>query len=95
MATIAPEIIDTMYELAMKVDSKSDFEDFVERLVEDYEVNRDVWENRSVPEFLTSLADCSRRAGQAEAFSNPSHEESEHASWQRMARLLLGATVVR
>jgi hypothetical protein len=94
MPTADPEIIDTMYELAMKVDSKNDFEEFVERLAEDYEVNRDVWENHSVPDFLTALADCSRRAGQAEALNNPS-PEAEHASWQRLARLLLGATVLR
>lgn len=94
MPTPSLEIIDTMYELAMKVESKSDFEDFVERLAEDYEVNRDVWENRSVPEFLTALADCSRRAGQAEALTSPS-PEAGNASWQRLARLLLGATVLR
>lgn len=93
MTLTAVESSDTMYRLALKVSSKRDLERFLEQLAEDYEINREVWENRSVPDFLTALADCSRRSGEAAGASPASHSGPE--IWQYLARLLLGASVVR
>ncbi len=89
---ITDEITDTMYELALKVRSKSDFERFVDRLSNDYEINAAVWENHSVPEFLAALAECSRRS----AFDgNGDQAPQNQVEWQGLARLMLGATVLR
>lgn len=85
----SPETTDNMYTQALKVNSRSDFERFLDNLADDYLDNREVWENRSIPDFLTSLADCSRRSSPAGAPS------SDADFWQYMARMLLGATVVR
>jgi hypothetical protein len=84
---------DHMYDLALKVHSKGDLERFIERLADDYEVNHEIWENHSVPDFLLALADCSRRSGERGVGSTSLHSAPEF--WQHMARLLLGATVVR
>ena len=83
----SPETTDNMYAQALKVRCRSDFERFLDNLADDYLDNREIWENRSVPDFLTSLADCSRRSAPAPL--------SETDFWQYMARMLLGATVVR
>ena len=88
MTISAPENTDAMYRLAHAVRSRRDLERFLERLAEDYETNREVWENRSVPDYLTALADCSRRS--AEEAGQPAPE-----LWQYIARLLLGASVLR
>lgn len=85
----SPEITDTMYAQAMQVKSRPDLERFLDNLADDYLDNREVWENRSVPDFLTALADCSRRSAPASA------PLAETEFWQYMARMLLGATVVR
>lgn len=82
-----------MYELALRVRSKRDLERFLDRLAEDYELNRVVWENRSVPDFLIALADCSRRSGEVGKGLTPPPGGPE--LWQYLARLLLGASVVR
>jgi hypothetical protein len=93
MDILAPEEADAMVRLALKVRSKRDLERFLERLAEDYQINRKVWENRSVPDFLTALADCSRRSEEmTKAGSAP---PSGPELWQYMARLFLGASVVR
>jgi hypothetical protein len=84
---------DQMYELALKVHSKNDLERFLERLADDYEVNHEVWENHSVPDFLLALADCSRRSSEHGEGILSTHSVPEF--WQHMARLLLGATVVK
>lgn len=84
-----PETTDIMYAQALKVNSRLDFERFLDNLADDYLDNREVWENRSIPDFLTSLADCSRRSSPRGALA------SDADFWQFMARLLLGATVVR
>jgi hypothetical protein len=89
---IVPAHSDEMYELAHRVRSKRDLERFLDRLAEDYELNRAVWENRSVPDFLSALADCSRRTGETGSGTVP---PAGPAFWQYMARLLLGASVVR
>jgi len=81
---------DHMYDLALKVQSKGDLERFIEHLADDYEVNPAVWENHSVPDFLIALADCMRRSGERGSGSPHSAE-----FWQHMARILLGATVVK
>jgi hypothetical protein len=92
--TIAdPTSTDAVYEMALRVRSKRDLERFLERLAEDYETNREVWENRSIPDFLTALADCSRRSEYAE---ERIHEPQKPADiYQQMACLMLGASVVR
>jgi hypothetical protein len=92
-AMINNEITDTMYELALKVRSKADFERFVDRLSNDYDLNGAVWENHSVPEFLAALAECSRRSPFAAELPPVGVQQS--VEWQGMARLLLGATVLR
>ena len=93
MTITAPENTDAMYRLALQVRSRRDLERFLDRLAEDYEINREVWENRSVPEFLIALADCSRRSEEtAKADAVP---QSGPELWQYIARLLLGASVVR
>lgn len=84
---------DQMYSLALRVHSKGDLERFIERLADDYEVNHEVWENHSVPDFLLALADCSRRSSERGSGGVSPHSEAEF--WQHMARLLLGATVVK
>lgn len=84
---------DEMYDLALRVHCKGDLERFLERLADDYELNHEVWENRSVPDFLLALADCSRRSSERGAGSISLHSAPEF--WQHMARMLLGATVVR
>ncbi|HZR34223.1 MAG TPA: hypothetical protein VFA75_02530 [Nevskia sp.] len=84
---------DHMYDLALKVQSKGDLERFIEHLADDYEVNHEVWENHSVPDFLMALADCSRRSGERGTGSTSLHSTPEF--WQHMARMLLGATVLR
>lgn len=84
---------DQMYSLALQVNSKGDLERFIERLADDYEVNHEVWENHSVPDFLLALADCSRRSSERGEGIKSSHSAPEF--WQHMARLLLGATVVK
>jgi hypothetical protein len=71
------------------VRSRPDLERFLDNLADDYLDNREVWENRSLPDFLTALADCSRRSAPA---GSP---QTEADFWQYMARMLLGATVVR
>ena len=93
MTAIAPEHTDAMYRLALKVRSRRDLERFLDRLAEDYEINREVWENRSVPDFLIALADCSRRS--EEVAQATLGAESGPELWQYIARLLLGASVVR
>jgi hypothetical protein len=85
----SPESTDTMYTQALKVRSRSDLERFLDNLADDYLDNREVWENRSIPDFLTALADCSRRS------APPGAPLAETEFWQYMARMLLGATVVR
>jgi hypothetical protein len=88
-----PENTDAMYQLALKVRTQRDLERFLDRLAEDYETNRQVWENRSVPDFLTALADCSRRS---EEVARPAgFPRSSPELWQYIARLFLGASVVR
>jgi len=82
-----------MYRLALQVRSKRDLERFLDRLAEDYEINRQVWENRSVPAFLSALADCSRRSEEIARPANAAQSGPE--LWQYIARLLLGASVVR
>ena len=84
-----PETTDNMYEQALKVRSRPDLERFLDNLADDYHDNREIWENRSIPDFLTALADCSRRAAPA----GPPPADTDF--WQYMARMLLGATVVR
>ncbi len=93
MTISAPENTDAMYRLAHAVRSRRDLERFLERLAEDYEINREVWENRSVPDFLIALADCSRRS--EEVAQATLGAESGPELWQYIARLLLGASVVR
>jgi hypothetical protein len=93
MTITAPEHTDAMYRLALKVRSRRDLERFLDRLAEDYEINREVWENRSVPDFLIALADCSRRS--EEVAHATAAAESGPELWQYIARLLLGASVVR
>jgi len=88
MTITAPEHTDAMYRLAHAVRSRRDLERFLERLAEDYQINRQVWENRSVPDYLTALADCSRRSAEEVGQSGPE-------LWQYIARLLLGASVLR
>lgn len=93
MNAITHEHTDAMYRLAIEVRSKRDLERFLDKLAEDYEINREVWENRSVPDFLIALADCSRRSEEsAKAAAAP---QSGPELWQYIARLLLGASVVR
>ncbi|MDR3414809.1 MAG: hypothetical protein P4L83_01365 [Nevskia sp.] len=93
MTTAAPANTDAVYELALRVRSKRDLERFLDRLAEDYETNREVWENRSIPDFLISLADCSRRS---EYVGTPGAESTSSGDyWQYMACLMLGASVVR
>jgi len=94
MSTLAaPANTDAVYEMALRVRSKRDLERFLDRLAEDYETNREVWENRSIPDFLIALADCSRRS---ENGDTPAAEPKTSADfWQYMACLLLGASVVR
>ena len=84
-----PETNDTMYTEALKVNSRGDLERFLDNLADDYLDNREVWENRSIPDFLTALADCSRRSAPGGA------PLTEQEFWQYMARMMLGATVVR
>lgn len=91
MTITAPENTDAMYRLALQVRSRRDLERFLDRLAEDYEINCEVWENRSVPEFLIALADCSRRSEETAKAAPQSGPEL----WQYIARLLLGASVVR
>ena len=91
---ITEEVTDTMYELALKVRSKSDFERFVDRLSNDFEINGAVWENHSVPEFLAALAECSRRSAFAGEMS-AAEAMPRTVEWQGLARLLLGASVLR
>jgi hypothetical protein len=86
---ISTETSDPMYEQALKVQSRSDLERFIDSLADDYHDNGEVWENRSIPDFLTALADCSRRSAPATSL------QTEPEFWQHMARMLLGATVVR
>ena len=93
MTTIAPENTDAMYQLALQVRSRRDLERFLDRLAEDYEINSEVWENRSVPDFLIALADCSRRS--EETARAAASAQSGPELWQYIARLLLGASVVR
>jgi hypothetical protein len=90
---ITEEVTDTMYELALRVRSKNDFERFVDRLSNDFEINGAVWENHSVPEFLAALAECSRRS--AFAGELPPGAMPQTVEWQGLARLLLGASVLR
>lgn len=92
--TISSEVPDVMYERALHVATKRDLESFLEHLADDYQHNHEVWENRSVPDFLTALADCSRRSGQA-GVSAVAPPQLDPAVWQYLACLLLGATVVR
>ena len=91
MNMIAPEHTDEMYQLAQRVRSKRDLEHFVDKLAEDYELNHEVWENHSLPDFLLALADCSRRSEELA----PTGPAQGPVFWQYMARLLLGASVVR
>jgi hypothetical protein len=95
MMTTAPEHTDEMYRLAQKVRTKRDLEHFVDRLAEDYESNREVWENHSLPDFLLALADCSRRSEELVTAVPQQGTEESGFFWQYMARLLLGASVVR
>lgn len=87
-------ITDSMYRLAREVSNKRDFEVFVDSLAADFEINREVWENQSVPEFLLGLADCLRRST-AEPAPHTAQSNAAIASWQYLACLLLGASVVR
>ena len=93
MSITAPENTDTMYRLALRVRSQRDLERFLDRLAEDYEINREVWENHSVPDFLIALADCSRRSEEVSGAASAAQSSPE--MWQYLARLLLGASVVR
>jgi hypothetical protein len=95
MIMTAPEHTDAMYRLAQQVRTKRDLEHFVDRLAEDYENNREVWENHSLPDFLLALADCSRRSEQLVGASLKQEVTDSSFFWQYMARLLLGASVVR
>jgi hypothetical protein len=82
-----------MYQQALKVQSKADLERFLDNLADDYHDNREVWENRSIPDFLTALADCSRRSVPSDTLDG--EPLGEPLFWQHMARLMLGATVLR
>jgi hypothetical protein len=65
----------------------------VDRLSNDFEINGAVWENHSVPEFLAALAECSRRSAFAGEMSVGMSAQT--VEWQGLARLLLGASVLR
>lgn len=93
MTITATENTDAMYGLALRVRSQRDLERFLDRLAQDYETNREVWENRSVPDFLIALADCSRRS--EDVSKRALAQQSGPELWQYIARLFLGASVVR
>ena len=81
-----------IHELSLKIESKKDFEDFLEKLRVDFEVNKDEWENKTLKDFLESLHGYTMDVeGYYKNMDIPFDEN--RPTWSNFAQLLLGAKI--
>ena len=79
-------------ELSENIETKKDFEVFLENLRADFDTNKDEWENRNLKDFLEALhAYTSSIEGYYKNMDIPFDEN--RPTWLNFADVLLGATV--
>lgn len=76
--------------LADKVDSKTELALFLERLSEDFEKDRESWDNRDIPTYLRALSNWLRSSDGY--FKNIQQEPLKGPTWQLIAIAHLAAS---
>jgi len=75
----------------MDIETKDDFADFVDALVEDLALNPDEWENPDLARFLSAMAAWTRSSDQCAKASGDGEVTSP--SWSTFAKVLSASRV--
>ncbi len=86
------EIENKISEVIEKLHSKDDFSKFLDLLHQDYKINKSLWENADLEDFLEALSVYSR---DVEGYYNnlKINIDPKQPSWRLFADILLGARV--
>lgn len=81
-----------IYDYASSIETKQEFDKFLEMLYEDFIRNRDKWENNTLERFLEALSTISRD------YQNVLNGDNlivsaDKPTWKMFANILLGAIV--
>ncbi|GAB5410181.1 MAG: hypothetical protein BalsKO_25460 [Balneolaceae bacterium] len=81
-----------IHEKAEQINSKKDFEEFMELFYQDFKINGKSWENYDLVSYLEALRAYSKDIeGYYKNMNIPF--DSEKPSWRNFAEILLGASV--
>jgi len=76
---------------AEKIKSKEDFMEFMKYYLEDYDANRDEWENSDLESYLTGM--CSFVVAMESYYKNNGEKVADISPWRLFSEILLAACV--
>jgi hypothetical protein len=83
---------DKLYDFEENIESRSDFLEFMELLIDDLRRNKDEWDNNNLEDFLSAFA---RFAGDIGGYYNNNGEtvDIEIPTWKMIANMMMAAIV--